>query len=130
MEGVPDQRILVDADKAFEDHRIEGKRCDYLLLLCKADDDALMAVPIELKGGGVDVSDVREQLQGGADFINSLALQGTRALCRPVLIHQRSLHPKEHKELNRHKIQFQGRPRTIRIARCNRPRNLATALEL
>ena len=130
LEKIPDQRVLVHVDNAFEAHRIEGKRCDYLLFFCKVDDDSLVAVPIELKGGSVDASDVREQLQGGADFINSLALQGAKALCRPVLIHQRSLHPKERNELNRHKIRFQGRPRTIRTAGCNRPRNLATALEL
>lgn len=130
MEGVPHQRVLVHADKAFEAHRIEGKRCDYLLFFCKIDTDSLVAVPIELKGSSVDVSDVHQQLQRGANFINSLALQGSEALCRPVLIHQRSLHPKERKVLNRHKIRFQGQQLTIRITRCNRPRNLATALQL
>ena len=130
LEGVPDQRVLVDADKTFEDHRIEGKRCDYLLFFCKMGSDLLVAVPIELKGGSVDISDVSGQLQGGADVINSLALRGTEARCHPVLIHQRSLHPKERKELNRHKIRFRGQQLTIRITRCNRPRNLAMALQL
>ncbi len=130
MEGIPAQRVLVHADNAFEAHRIEGKRCDYLLFFCKVDDESLVAVPIELKGRSIDVSDVHKQLQQGADFIDDLALQGVEALCLPVLIHDGSLHPKERDELNRHKIQFQGQSRTIRTGRCNRPRNLVTALKL
>ena len=31
MEGVPSQRIVIDADKAFSAHGFQGKKCDYVL---------------------------------------------------------------------------------------------------
>ncbi len=90
--------------------------------------DTLFAVPLELKGGGVDASEVCAQLQGGADFAHRFVPKAFEAVCHPVLFHGGSIHPKQRKTLNRAKVRFRGRQLTIKTARCNRPRNLALAL--
>ena len=125
----PSRRVLVDADSAFPAHAIEGKRCDYVLFFIKTAPHTLLTVPIELKSGGVNsASEVSEQLQSGAEFAERFAPEAIESLCRPVLFHGRKIHQMELKRLNRFKIHFRGYPLTIQTARCNRPKNLASAL--
>ena len=73
MEDMPPCRVVVDADRAFPAHKMEGKRCDYVLFFISAAKGTLFAVPIELKSGGVDASAVSEQLQRGAEFADRFA---------------------------------------------------------
>ena len=122
MEDVPSHRVVVDADLAFPAHEMEGKRCDYVLFFTGTHKDTLFAVPMELKAGGVDASEVSAQLQRGADFAHRFAAQDFEAVCHPVLVHGGSIHPKQRRILNRAKVRFRGRRLTINTARCNRPK--------
>ena len=128
MQDVPAPRILVDADLAFPYHQMEGQRCDFVLFVVSGK-GSLFVVPMELKGGGVDASEVSAQLQRGVEFADRFAPQGFQAVCHPVLFHGGSIHPKQRKTLNRAKVRFRGRRLTISTARCNRPGNLALALD-
>lgn len=71
MEDVPTPRIVVDADRAFPAHNVEGKRCDYVLFFIGTAADTLVIVPMELKGGTVDASVTSEQLQCGGEVRRS-----------------------------------------------------------
>lgn len=128
MTDVPTPHVIVDADKAFDAHRIPGQRCDRVLFLLGPAPSRLMAAPIELKSGTVDASHVAGQLQQGIEFVKRFAPPDASLTCRPILIHGRQLHPKQRKTLNRTKISFGRQRLTITTARCNRPRNLAMAL--
>ena len=128
MTDVPAQHVIVDADKAFDAHRIQGQRCDRVLFLLGPAPGRLIAAPIELKSGTVDASEVAGQLQQGIEFVKRFAPPDAPLICRPILIHGRKLHPKQRKTLNRTKISFGPQRLTITTARCNHPRNLATAL--
>lgn len=128
MEEIPSRRVVADADRAFPAHRMEGKRCDYVLFFMSTAKDTLFAVPMELKSGGVDASEVSEQLQRGAEFAGRFVPKAFKVACHPVLFHGKSIHPKQRKTLNRAKVRFRGRQLTIKTARCNQPRNLARAL--
>ena len=129
MEDVPSRRVVIDADRAFPAHKMEeGKQCDYVLFFTNTGQDTLFAVPMELKSGGVDASEVSEQLQRGAEFVGRFVPSAFRAICNPILFHGKSIHPKQRKTLNRAKVLFHGRQLTIKTARCNQPRNLARAL--
>ncbi len=130
MAGIPSRRVIVDADRAWPAHGVEGGRCDRLLFVIEGVPHRLMAVPIELKSGGVDASRVAQQLQTGADFINRFVPVETSLACRPILIHRRGLDRTERKTLNRAKVRFRGRDLTIVTARCGRPKNLARAIQL
>jgi len=128
LEDVPRERVVVDADKAFDAHGRSGKRCDFILFVLGAG-RKLIAAPLELKSGGVDVSDALEQLQKGVAFAGRFAPKASEAECRPILFHGSKIHPKDRIRLNRKKIRFRGRDLTVKTSRCNRPRNLADALE-
>lgn len=130
MSGVPSPRVIVDADRAWPAHGIEGGRCDRVLFVIDGVPGRLVAVPIELKSGGVDASKAAQQLQTGADFVHRFVPSAARLKCRPILIHRRSLDRQERKTLNRAKIRFRGQHLTIATARCGRPRNLASTLTL
>ncbi len=99
-----------------------------VLFFISAAKNTLFAVPMELKSGGVDASEVSAQLQRGAEFAERFAPSAFRSICHPVLFHGKSIHPKQRKTLNRTKVRFRGRQLTIKTARCNQPRNLARAL--
>ena len=117
----------VSSRRSTRTHGIEGGRCDRLLFVIDGVPSRLVAVPIELKSGGVDASKAAQQLQTGADFVHRFVPPTARLKCRPILIHGRSLDRRERKTLNRAKIRFRGQHLTIATARCGRPKNLAGA---
>ena len=121
--GLPEQRIIVDADLAFPVHQWSGSRCDFIIFCAGTLRDHVLTVPLELKSGKAEVSHVYDQLQRGADFADHFAPPG--AVCHPVLIHGKRINLTL---LNRAKVLFRGRRMTIRTARCNRKGNLSKAL--
>ena len=127
LDDVPRERIVVDADKAFEAHGRQGKRCDFILFVhegCRK----IIAAPIELKSGTVDVSHALGQLRVGAAFAERFSPKDCEVICRPILFHGKRIHPKDRSTLNRNKIRFRGVDLTVKTSRCNRSRNLAEAL--
>ena len=111
-------------DKAFEAHGGKGKRCDFIVFLTGPEGE-LVAAPLELKSGGVDISDALEQLQGGAAFAQRFAPD---AVCRPILFHGKAIHPKDRKTLNQKKVRFRGVALTVKTKGCDQHRNLMDAL--
>ena len=127
MTGLPADRVIVDADRAFPAHALDGKRCDFVLFAERSKAPFLVA-PVELKSGDVDVSEVVKQLRSGAAFAERIAESPSDAVCQPVLLHGKGLHPAQRKTLGRDKVVFQGRKLTVKTARCGSPRNLARVL--
>lgn len=131
MTDVPASRIVVDADRAFPAHHVEGKRCDYVLFFIGTAADTLVIVPMELKSGTVDASEASEQLQGGAKFADRFTPDhsGVKPTCHPILFHGKPIHEKERKALNRAKVTFRSQQLTIKTARCGQPKNLSRVLK-
>ena len=129
MNDVPPERVIVDADLAFPAHELHGERCDFIVFASNGDEN-LRAVPLELKSGGTDLTKAHRQLNKGAKFIDRVGPIDPSPVCRPLLIHGRSLTPHERKRLNRLKVAFRGLQLTIKTARCGSPGNLALALEI
>ena len=133
MKDVPTSRIVVDADRAFPAHNVEGKRCDYVLFFIDTAADTLVIVPMELKSGRVNASEASKaskQLQAGAEFANRFTRghSGVKPTCHPILFYGKGIHPMERKALNRAKVTFQNQKLTIKTARCNQPENLSRVL--
>ena len=127
LTDVPSSRVIVDVERVFQSRGLAGKRCDFVLFLQTAR-NALVIVPVELKSGHADASQVAGQLQAGAEFAASVVSKPPAPIFRPVLFHGKKLHPKERNDLNRAKVRIQGVELSIETARCGRPRNLAQAL--
>ena len=121
--GVPDKRIVINAHKAMDRGVRGAKRCDCILFVQGSSDKVLAAVPVELKGGSVQVNHVVEQLQAGAQFadevIQQLPREGNfRLVCIPVLVHNGKLTIRHTHRLDKRRIKFDGRKWRIAIARC------------
>lgn len=127
LADIPSPRVVVDADLAFDAHKICGNKCDYIVFLFK-NGGKLLTVPVELKGESVDASEVHAQLQQGANFAARILPLGVTSVCIPVLIHKGRIHEKQRKKLGRAKIRFCGQQLTIKTQRCKHPKNLALAL--
>ena len=127
MTGVPSSRVIVDVEGVFASRGVAGRRCDFVLFLQSAG-DVLVIVPVELKSGDADASQVAEQLQAGAEFAAGIVSKTPAPIFRPVLFHGQGLQWKERRDLNRTKVRIQGVDVSIKTARCGRPRNLAQVL--
>ena len=127
LDGIPDERVIVDVDLAFPVHEKQGKRCDFIVFL-NVNDNVLLVAPIELKSGNIDTGYVFKQLRGGVIFADEMAPKNSTPKCRPILVHGLRLESWQRKKLNAKKIQFRGRCLTVMTARCGECRNLASAL--
>jgi hypothetical protein len=71
---------------------------------------------LELKGGHFNISDVRRQLQNGADIVADL-LKGIDVNFLPVLVHQR-MPSVELRQLAKNRISFRGKNFRIALLKC------------
>ena len=112
-----DARIVVDLDKVFPSGQMGNNQCECVLFYFDTAAN-FVVVPIELKGGEVDTSEVVQQLRGGAAFAARYA-PNTAKICRPVLFHN-GIRAAEVKELNtsRSKVTFAGNSFEIKTTRC------------
>lgn len=130
LTDIPRQKIVINVEKEFESRGDNRKRSDRLLFY--GNKNTFVAVPIELKGGKANESEIREKLE------NSLKLAATVAPDRrtcgetvyvPVLIHERSINwtnPKRRQQSI--KVNFQGKTYRVLTGRCGRKKNLANLL--
>ena len=58
---IPKERVVINVEKEFDARGESGKRCDRLLFY--GNKNTLVAVPIELKSGKANESDVREKVR-------------------------------------------------------------------
>lgn len=128
MNGIPQRKVIVDADLAFPAHGRTGKRCDFILFLENVD-GTLVVVPIELKSGGTDELQAIEQLEEGTMFAEGIIPDTSNSICCPILFHGKILHPFQRRKLMRSKVIFRGKRVGIETAPCSRRSNLAKALE-
>jgi len=73
--------------------------------------------PIELKGGRVDVSEVRSQLQGAADVIDIVLNDHPEPTFLPCLVSNR-VDPMEYRQLGFLRVRFRGVDYPISVTRC------------
>ena len=130
MDNVPRERVVVDVDLAFVSHRISGKHCDRILFYVNPNGNYLVIVLIEHKSGSFDrASEIREQLQGGANYVNELIPDNIRTTCIPILFHGNGNHQSQFIKLRHQKIIFGGIKFPISKDKCGSSKNLANVLK-
>ena len=117
MKGAPTPRVTVDMD--CKRLGIQGSRCDYLFV--GEHQGSAWVVPIELKSGKVRTSEVRDQLQGGAQFAQTLLAAGDQFNFVPVLVHGKSIHRLELNKLRQARISLRGKIQQPRLIKCGEP---------
>lgn len=128
--GLPRKRIVINVEKEFDSRGDSSKRCDRMLFYGNAGKKVFITVPIELKSGKANESEVREKLENSLKFASTLA-PDRKAIGKtefvPVLIHGRGINwtNPRCKQLI---VNFQGKPVKALIGRCGRKNNLANLL--
>ena len=129
---IPREQVVIDVEKEFDARGASEKRCDRLLFYGHTAKNNFVAVPIELKSGKADESDVRQKLENSLKFASTLApdRRGSgETVYVPVLFHGRGINwtnPRHRQQSLQ--VNFRGKPVRILIGRCGRPRNLANLL--
>lgn len=129
MEGVPSERIVVHVENEFDFQGKREKRCARLLFFINTE-KRLVAVPIELKSGKAEESDVVEQLENSLKFAQSIASATSisRTEYCPVLFDGRGIkwsNPRGLKQLN---VRFRGKNLLVLRGKCSGKKHLANLL--
>ena len=106
---------VLDADKYGRLIGHEGKKCDCLVFVTK---QRLIGAAVELKSGSFRVSEVAEQLQSGADQIDTLSEGQNVGQFFPILLYGKVRHASELKSLRRQGVAFRGTRYSIIRQKC------------
>jgi len=130
LTDMPRQKLVIDVEKEFDTHPDNRKTCDRLLFYGNTTKKNFVAVPIELKNGKADESDVREKIEIILKFATTHApdrMQYGKTVYVQVLFHGRGINwtnPK-HRQIT---VNFQVKNVSVLVGRCSRKKNLATLL--
>ena len=129
MQNIPPNRVIIHVEQEFNSRKKSGKRCDRLLFFINTE-QKLVAVPIELKSGKVEESDVVQQLENGLKFAERIAIETSTsqtAYC-PILFQRRGIKWRSSRGLKQLTVQFRGKKLQVLIGKCGTERNLANML--
>ena len=121
LAGAPQQRLIVDFDKAGSPLGPADTRCDYLLLAERSCGD-LWVAPVELKKGDADLGKSIEQLRAGAQAVECLVSEedAAGAIFRPVLA-SGGIDKNERKKLRDERVKFYHHEEPVRRIKCGAP---------
>ena len=110
MEGVPSERIVVHVENESDFQKKTEKRCDRLLFFMN-NEKSLVAVPIELKSGKAEESDVVEQLENSLKFAEKIAASTSTSQTEycPVLFQGRGIKWSSPSGLKQLRVRFRGK---------------------
>ncbi len=120
LQDVPKQHLLIDFDKLDIPSGNETKCCDYLFVSDRDPENKPYVAPIELKKGGLDVSEVVAQIKKGAATAKDFLPKKTAFNFRPIAACGGRADRAEREKLRKkeNKIKFHSEVETIRLTRC------------
>ena len=129
MEDVPFKRIVVHVENEFDFQKKTEKRCDRLLFFIN-NEKSLVAVPIELKSGKAEESDVVEKLENSLKFAQSIASATSisRTEYCPVLFDGRGIKWSNPRGLKQLRVRFRGKNLLVLRGKCGGEKHLANIL--
>ncbi len=128
LRSKPTNRVVLDVDLASPTNRAKTNQCDLILFHIDDVQNGLVGVPMELKGGGVDASEVIVQLREGARIVDNLAPKDVNINLVLVLVHGESMHKRQRNKLRTARIKFRNEEFPINTTTCSYQGNLAEAL--
>ena len=128
MANMPSERVVLDVDLAFPTDRASTNQCDFVLFYINSTQNSLVGVPMELKRGDVNASEVVAQLQEGVRIVDNYTPNDVDMNLILVVVHGGSMHRSQRNRLRTSRIRFRGEEFPINTARCGHQGNLAQAL--
>lgn len=129
LQSKPANRVVLDVDLAFPTDRTKTNQCDLILFHIDDTQNSLVGVPMELKSGGFDASEVANQLQGGASIVDRFVPKDIEIKLVPVLVHGEGNHKVQFNRLKTKRINFRREELPINTTTCSYKGNLAQAVK-
>ena len=116
LSSAPASRLIVDFDRPGSPLGSSDERCDYLCVADAVDGEGWV-VPLELKRGRFDASQIAGQLQAGARAAEQLVPGNLAVKFRPIAVFRRGTHKAERLEAQKKKnwVRFLGSAREMRL---------------
>ena len=121
LKGAPSPHLLIDMDCSALGIPPGRGRCDFLFVGCDGTRGAGWVVPLELKSGSPDATDIVEQLRAGARFAQARIPAQHEPAFLPVAVYGGKLHRAESDKLKKSRIPFRGKTYEIALKRCKTP---------
>ena len=119
LQKAPVPFIMIDMDKPQAPVKQNDTKCDYIFI---GGSSNVFLVPLELKRGKLDASDVVRQLQAGANIADNRIIPKRESVqLLPVAICGGKFHRAEIRRLSQHKIRFRGKPSNVQLLKCGDP---------
>ena len=124
LKGAPRPSITIDMDKPQAPVKQNETKCDYIFI---GGSGNVFLMPLELKKGKLDASDVVRQLQAGANIADDRIIpEGEGVQFVPVGVCGGKFHRAERDQLAQSKIRFRSQSSNVQLLRCGQ--RLADAL--
>ena len=128
LRDAPSPYLLVDMDCRALGIPADSGRCDFLFVGCESTRGAGWVVPLELKSGSPDATDIVKQLQAGAQFAQTCLAEAVdripaqhESTFLPVAVYGGKLHRAQSDKLRKSRILFHGKRYEIKLHRCKTP---------
>ena len=116
LKDAPTPSITIDMDKPQAPVGQDETKCDYIFI---GGCDDVVLVPLELKRGKLDASDVAKQLQAGANIAAARIIpKHEQVQFLPVAVCGGKFHRAEIRRLSQSKIRFNNQNANVRLLRC------------
>ena len=119
LKNAPTPSVTIDMDKRQAPVGGNETKCDYIFI---GGCDDVYLVPLELKRGKLDASDVVKQLQAGANIADLIISRREQVQFLPVAVCGR-FHRADRNRLSKSSsnIRFKGKQFNVSILRCDQP---------
>lgn len=121
LKDAPSPHLLIDTDCSALEIPPDSGRCDFLFVGCESTRGAGWVVPLELKSGSPDATEIVEQLRAGAQFAQARIPAQHKPTFLPVAVYGGKPHRAESDKLKKSRIPFRGKTYEISLKRCKTP---------
>ncbi len=126
LKDAPAPHLIMDLDHPF--FRLKDKiHCDFLFISCDCNVGYNWVVPLELKGGSPDATEMVSQLMAGSNFAQAWIPEDHKIQFRPVGVFGGRLHKFQRDKLRRARILYRRKRYEVKLIRCGTPLVVALA---
>ena len=128
LKNAPTPSVTIDMDKRQAPVGGNETKCDYIFI---GGCDDVYLVPLELKRGKLDASDVVKQLRAGANIAAARIIPiREQVQFLPVAVCGGKIHRAEIRRLLQSKIRYKSQNSTVRLLKCGDPLIKALSKEI
>ena len=122
LKDAPSPHLVMDLDHDFFGLK-DKTHCDFLFISCECSGGANWVVPLELKRGSPDATEMVSQLQAGSGVAQARIPDEHKTHFLPVGAYGGRLHITQRDKLRKSRVSFRRKEYQIKLIRCGTPLN-------